>query len=155
MQGRSREPRCAGGDLLLVWYRASARNQVPLARHNNDIIVLWGEEDPASEVYIYAVYCLARALVVPKPAIDHLIRTQKRQVEGAFDQIWGLATILDKVKESGEDVVKKGQEVVALTPTVEGQLEAQVAALRALTVTQHPDNAITSSSPSPVESFMG
>lgn len=136
---------------IFVWDRASARNQPPLARHGNDIIVLWDEENPASDVYVHAAYWLARGLVVPKPATDHLTRTQQRQVEGAFDQILGLATILEKVKKSGEDVVKKGQEVVALTLTVQGQLEAQVTALRAMTVIQRVDNAASPSACLPGE----
>ena len=118
---------------IFVWDRASARAQPPLSREGRDIIVLWDEEDPASDVYVHAAYWLARGLVTPKPATDHLARAQQRQVEGAFEHILGLSAILEKIKKSGEEVVKKGQEVVTLSLTVQGQLEAQVAALRALT----------------------
>ena len=118
---------------IFVWDRSSAKNQPPLARYANDIIVLWDEEDPTSDVYVQAAYWLARGLVVAKPQDDVLIKTRQRQVEDAFDEILRFATMFEKIKKSGEAVLKNGQEIVALTTTMQGQLAAQVAVLRELT----------------------
>ncbi len=118
---------------IFVWDRASTRNQPPLARYGSDIIVLWDEDDPSSDVYVQAAYWLARTLVIPRSHDDGVQQTRRRQVEGAFDQILSLSATIEQIKKAGEAVVKQGHSIVTNTVNLQGQLEAQVDALRSLT----------------------
>jgi hypothetical protein len=124
---------------LFVWDReyGEARQQPPLARHGQDIIVLWDENDPATDIYLTAAYWLARSLVAPKsPGSERLARTHEKLIAGAFEQIKGLSDTLEQIKKSGEKTVKEGQSIVALSLSVQSQLEAQVEVLRDLVMTQ-------------------
>ncbi|MBX0329914.1 hypothetical protein K2Z83_19805 [Oscillochloris sp. ZM17-4] len=134
---------------IFVWDRASARNQPPLARYGSDIIVLWDEEDPSSDVYVHAAYWLARSLVVPRGHDDGVLQTRRRQVDGAFDQILGLSVTIEQVKKSGEAVVKQGYSIVTNAVNLQGQLVAQVDALRSLTANLAPAIVATSESTEP------
>jgi hypothetical protein len=118
---------------IFIWDRNSARNQPPLARYGNDIIVLWDEHDPGSDVYVQAAYWLARGLVAPRAHDDSLLQTRRRQVDGAFEQILILSNTIEQVKKSGEAVVKQGHTIVTHCVNLQGQLAAQVEALRTLT----------------------
>ena len=95
--------------------------------------MLWDEEDPSSDVYVHAAYWLARSLIAPRGHDDGVQQTRRRQVDGAFDQILSLSATIEQIKKAGEAVVKQGHSIVTNTVNLQGQLEAQVDALRSLT----------------------
>lgn len=118
---------------IFVWDRASADHQPPLARYSNDIIVLWDVDDPNSDVYVQAAYWLARSLVVPRNHDDGVQQTRRLQVDKAFEQILSLSTTIEQVKKAGEMVVKQGHSIITNAVNLNGQLAAQIDALRLLT----------------------
>lgn len=118
---------------IFIWDRESARNQPPLTRHGNDIVVLWDEQDPGSDVYVQAAYWLARSLVVPRTDDDNRQKARRRQVDGAFEEILKLSATIETVKKSGESVVKQGHIIITNCVNLQGQLIAHVGALRNLT----------------------
>jgi|SRR5579859_3047336 len=117
---------------IFVWDRqyGEAKHQPPLSRDENHIIVLWDAEDPSTDLYVNAAFWLARSAMMPKSAERRIARVQEGVIRNAFQQIAGLSTTLEKVKKSGEDVVKKGQEISSSILTVQSLLSAQVDILR-------------------------
>ncbi len=126
---------------LFVWDKehGEAKHQPPLARYDKDIVVLWTEDDPNTEIYVRAAYWLARNMIMPQPANEQAARVKEKLVADAFEQIEKLINMLEDIKKSGEKVVKEGEKIKYWAYNVQTQLEAQVNTLRNLVMSQAQD----------------
>lgn len=124
---------------LFVWDETYGRekNHPPLVRYDHDIVVLWNEENPETDLYVQAGYWLARGLCQRETSAQNpQYELARKHADKTIDAIVAIDDILTKIKKSGEDAVKKSQEVVTQTISVQGMLKGYVETLRTLALFQ-------------------
>lgn len=120
---------------IFVWDETYGRNknQPPLMRYDHDIVVLWNEDNPDTDVYVQAAYWLARGLCQLKTQSQQTHQAMlQAQADATIDQIDKLDNVLTKIRQAGEKAAKESQFVMTQTNTLQGMLKGYVETLRSL-----------------------
>jgi hypothetical protein len=109
----------------------------PLARHGNDIMVVWNPDDPASDVVLRAAYSLARCLAVRERRADKesqaVLHEIDRAVRGVEKQVGYLEEVrrwAETVKGHGEKIAERSTRMVEDLKREVERLDTQLATMR-------------------------
>lgn len=115
---------------IFVWNLQAAKSQkhhIPLLRRENDIIVLWDEEDPSTNIYLKTAYWLAKSIVMPAGAADDPTRqTEVDLIQKAFEQIGAQLNDLSMIKKKAETILGDASEMSKLASRVHARVKTQV-----------------------------
>jgi hypothetical protein len=131
---------------VFVFSRAAAPEGLEsLARHGNDLVVVWDTEDSASDLVVKAAYSLARALAVREKRSDKAAQAAVIEIERSARNVERQVGYLDDVRKWAETVKGHGEKIIdrstrmaeELRRDVE-RLDSQVAAMRKEREEQEP-----------------
>lgn len=123
---------------VFVFSSASApEGLASLARHGNDILVVWDPDDPSSELVVRVAYSLARALAVRERRSDQSAFAAVAEIERAARAIEKQIGYLDEVRKWAETVKGHGEKIADRSARMAAdlqrdveRLDAQIAAIR-------------------------
>ncbi len=123
---------------VFVFSRAAAPDGIEsLARHGNDLVVVWDTEDRSSDLVVRAAYSLARALAVREKRADKAAQAAVIEVERSARDVERQVGYLDDVRKWAETVKGHGEKIIERTTRMADELrrdvdrlDAQVAAMR-------------------------
>jgi hypothetical protein len=108
-----------------------------MQRHGMDIVVVWDEDDAASDVVVRTAYSLARALAVREKRSDHESQEAIAEIERAARSVEKQIGYLDEVRRWAETVKGHGEKIADRSSRMLEELQrdvelldAQIAAMR-------------------------
>lgn len=101
----ARDNRAAGVGIFVFSARTAPAELAPFARYDNDIVVVWNAENPASDLYIDVAVSLAKAMVVRARA-DTLEAADLDLMDKAVIEIARQAEQLSEIQTAGETAEK-------------------------------------------------
>jgi len=98
---------------VFVFSMDSAPDDLPgLTRYGSDLIIVWDEEDPVSDVYLEAAWSLARALLVREASNDNAADEVGEEVTAAVRDIERQLPHLDEIRRLAQTVANNGGKIV-------------------------------------------
>jgi hypothetical protein len=133
----ARDNRDAQIGIFVLARRVVSGGLEPLSRFGSDIVVVWDENDPGTDVYLKAAYSLARALIIARNRETVETKADLELIDTALLEINRKAHSLDEVMTSAQTVQNAGERIFtririvkeSLLKEVE-KLQDQLAALR-------------------------
>lgn len=118
--------------------RIAPSGLAPFARYDDDLIVVWDEADPATDIYWRAAYSVARAMVVRQASNSTELATALAAIEEGARWIQKQLVLLEEIETKATTVQGHGKKIgeaaagirQVLAAQVE-RLDTQVASLRA------------------------
>lgn len=125
----ARRNRAASVCLFVHAARTAPAGLPELGRYGNDVIVLWDDDDPATDVRLRAALLVAKALALrgTEPSeeeaaslaeIDHAIEAIRKQIAG-----------FDEIRTSANTIVNGGHKILERARIMQEQIERRLAAL--------------------------
>ena len=109
-----------------------------MCRFGSNLIVVWDEEDAATDVFLKAAYSVARALVIARKRDASRSQADFSAIDDALLDIKRNAESLDQITTSAQTVKNAGHKIEERVRIVRGallshveQLQGHVEALRA------------------------
>ena len=97
----ARDNRAAGVGIFVFSARTAPVELAPFARYDNDIVVVWNSENPASDLYVEVAVSLAKAMIV-RSRSDTLEAADLDIMEKAILEVSRQAEQLGEIQTSGE-----------------------------------------------------
>jgi hypothetical protein len=97
-----------------------------LQRHGTDVVVVWDDEDPASDLVVRAAYSLARALAVRERRSDKESQAVLAELERAARSVERQIGYLDDVRKWAETVKGHGEKIADRTGRMADELRRDV-----------------------------
>jgi hypothetical protein len=98
----------------------------PLTRYGNDIVVLWDQDDPATDVFLYGAMSVAKALAVRQERAANKTAADFTEIESAVSRIANDAKLLQDISTHATTVKNSGQKILEKTDKVREDLEKQI-----------------------------
>jgi len=127
---KGRENRAAQVGVFVFSKAAAPEGLEPLARHGHDIIVVWDQDDPTTDVILRAAYSLARALVIRERSDQEQSQADFQEIERAIAQIAKDATGLSEISKWADTVKNSGDKIYTKAERLRVSLEKQTKGLR-------------------------
>jgi hypothetical protein len=135
--GEARRNRSAQVGVFVFSRAAAPEGLESLARHGNDLVVVWDTEDRASDLVVKAAYSLARALAVREKRADKATQAAVVEIERTARNVERQAGYLDDVRKWAETVKGHGEKIIERSARMADELrrdverlDDQVAAMR-------------------------
>jgi hypothetical protein len=90
---------------------AAGESRAPLARHDNDILVVWDPQEAASDVYLQAAFSLARALCVRQRQEQAGAEQSVAEIETAINALHKQLEQLEQIRTWAETVKSHGDKI--------------------------------------------
>lgn len=108
----ARKNRGAGVGLVVHSARTAPKGMETLARHGNDIVVVWDAEDEASDAYLRAGFMAVRALAV-RARLENAARTADFQaIDKSLTEIQRQVDYLEKIKSWTSTIKNNADNVI-------------------------------------------
>lgn len=98
----------------------------PLKRLGSDIVVVWDQDDPATDIYLKAALSVARALAVRQERATAEAEADFDEIEAAVTKIAKDAAALQEVVTFANTVQSSGRKIAERTEKVREDLEKQI-----------------------------
>lgn len=123
----ARKNRDAGVGLFVHSARTAPKGLETLARHGNDIVVVWDAEDETSDVYLKAAFMAAKALTV-RARLENAERAADFQaIDKSLQEIQRQVRYLDEIKTWTGTIKSNAEKVIdrveRMQKVLEGELE--------------------------------
>ncbi|MGH7440347.1 MAG: hypothetical protein ACRENE_32030 [Polyangiaceae bacterium] len=128
--GLARKNREAQAGVFVVARESAKEGFSPFRRVGTDVLVIWDEEDPGTDVYLRAAMSLARALVVAQHRESDRSEADLREVEQSVRAIERLVTTVESIAHDARNIVKKGVKIGKAAEGVKERLEEEIERLR-------------------------
>lgn len=116
---------------IFVFSADSAPNGLePLSRYGNDIVVLWDQDDPATDVFLSGAMSVAKALAVRQERAATKTAADFTELESAVSRIANDAKMLQDISTHATTVKNSGQKILEKTDKVREDLEKQIERLQ-------------------------
>jgi hypothetical protein len=97
-----------------------------LQRYGSDVVVVWDDEDPSSDLVVRAAYSLARALTVRERRADRESQAAIAEIERAARSVEQQIGYLGEVRKWAETVRGHGERIVERSARMAEQLRRDV-----------------------------
>jgi hypothetical protein len=120
-----------GADVgVFVFARRSAGDREPFRRIGDDVLVVWDEEDPSTNIYLHAAISVARALIFKKSRPEKMDEVDVEAMEASISEIEKQMEKLDTIHSAGESIRKQVDNIQAATRKMRDALTRQIGFLR-------------------------
>lgn len=110
--------------------RTAPSSQPPVRRVGNDVLCVWDQEQPGSDVILTAAVSIARALVV-RQKVEEAKKTQElSELEDSVNRIERSAKKLDEVETWARTIVSNGQKIGEHAKSMRDDFTKRVQVLR-------------------------
>lgn len=110
-----------------------------LQRHGSDVVVVWDEDDPGSDMLVRAAYSLARALAVRERRTDKESQAAIVAIERAARGVERQVSFLDEVRRWAETVKGHGEKIAERSTRMADELRREVERLDAQVASMRTD----------------
>ena len=112
-----------------------------LQRHGSDVVIVWDDEDAASDMVVRAAYSLARALAVREHRTDKESQEAIVEIEHAARGVERQVSFLDEVRRWAETVKGHGEKIADRSARMADELRREVERLDAQVASMRTDRA--------------
>lgn len=120
-----------GADVgIFVFSRRTAGDREAFRRIGDDILVVWDEEDPSTNIFIHAAVSVARALIVKRSRPEKMDDVDLEGMEASVAEIEKQLEKLDTIHNAGESIRKQVDAIQASTKKMREAVGKQIGALR-------------------------
>ena len=120
-----------GADVgVFVFARRSAGDREAFRRIGDDVLVVWDEEDPSTNIYLHAAISVARALIFKKSRPEKMDEVDVEAMEASISEIEKQMEKLDTIHCAGESIRKQVDNIQAATRKMRDALTRQIGSLR-------------------------
>lgn len=123
---QSRKNRSAQLGVFVFAKRNAPEALQPFSRYGNDLIVLWDDEDPTTDVYVKAAYSTARALSLREAAETEGLSDALETAERAIRAIEKEAGYLEEITKAAETSKGAAEKILGRVGKMKASLEKQV-----------------------------
>ncbi|HEV8323622.1 MAG TPA: hypothetical protein VG389_18535 [Myxococcota bacterium] len=106
--------------------RTSPPEMQPLARHGDDLVVVWDADQPATDLHVRAAYSVARALAIRVGESSEEAAAAVHELELATRAVEKQIQHLDELRRWGQTVQSNGEKIVERTDRMRADLAAEV-----------------------------
>lgn len=122
----ARKNRGAGVGIFVHSARTAPKGLETLARHGNDIVVVWDPEDEASDVYLKAAFMAAKALAV-RARLENTERAADFQaIDKSLHEIQRQVTYLEEIRTWSQTIQNNAGKVIERTDRMQKALEREL-----------------------------
>src|SRR5262249_30490041 len=122
----AKENREAQIGIFVFARRAAPMGLEPFSRFGSDIVVVWDEDDPMSDVFLKAAYTVARALVIARKRDAATSAVDFAAIDGALLDIKRHTEALDEIRTWAQTVKSAGQKIEERIRVARTALLAQI-----------------------------
>ena len=115
---------------VFVFARRSAGDREAFRRIGDDVLVVWDEEDPSTNIYLHAAISVARALIFKKSRPEKMDEVDVEAMEASISEIEKQMEKLDTIHSAGESIRKQVDNIQAATRKMRDALTRQIGSLR-------------------------
>lgn len=126
----ARENRGAQVGLFVFAKRAVSSGVEPLARVGADLLVVWDEEDPGSDLYLRLAYSVARALVVAEARTAAKAQADFAVIDSVLIDVRKKVESLEEVTTWAQTIKNSSEKIEVRIRSVREALSSQVERLR-------------------------
>lgn len=130
---KARQNRCAQLDIFVFSSATVPDGTEMLKRYGNDIVVVWDQDDPASDIRLKCAVSMARALVIRERQASAATEANFDEIDSAVDLLSKDATLLTEVTTWANTVQSNGKKIADRIEKVRDDLEKQIEMLEAIT----------------------
>lgn len=123
---RARKNRGAQVGVFVYSARTAPEGVEPLARHGDDIVVVWDADDPATDVYLSAAYSLARGLAMTTTATDETTASSLRDIDRAARAIEKQLQHLAEIDTWAKTIENSGAKIAHRVTRMQTELARQI-----------------------------
>lgn len=102
----------------------------PLKRFGTDLVAVWDQDDPATDIYLKGALSIARALAVRRERASVQAEADFSEIEDAVTKIAKDAAMLHEVVTFANTVQNSGKKIAERTEKVRDDLEKQIELLQ-------------------------
>jgi hypothetical protein len=102
----------------------------PIRRYGDDIVVVWDNEDPSTDVYLSVALTLSRALCIREHRRTASESADLEKIDRAANEIEKKAQQLDEIKKGAESIIEGANSILNRQRIIRESLEREVASLR-------------------------
>lgn len=102
----------------------------PLKRYDNDLVVIWDQDDPATDIYLKCAMSVARAIAVRQAKASAEAAANFDELDASVRKITDDAAALNEVITWGNTVQNSGKKIVDRVAKIRDDLENQAEMLR-------------------------
>jgi hypothetical protein len=122
----ARENRGAQVGIFVFAKRVAPPGLEPLVRFGNDLLVVWDEDDPSTDVHLTLAYSVARALVVAATRTSARTEANLAVIDAALAEVRKRAESLDDVTTWAQTIKNSSEKIEARVRGVREALATQV-----------------------------
>lgn len=112
---------------VFVFSKRTAPDLLPnLARHGDDVVVVWDSEDTISDSYLHAALSLARALCTRAMGKRELQSVDFTEIDKAVREIEKQANYLGEIETSSNTIVAGGNKILERVRTMRNSFQKQI-----------------------------
>jgi hypothetical protein len=127
---QARENRAAQVGVFIFSAAVAPAGLDPLKRYENDIIVVWTQDDPASDIFLKCALSVARALAVRQAKACAEATANFEELDAAIQKVAKDATDLNDVVTWANTIQSNGKKIVDRVDKIRDDLEKQAEMLR-------------------------
>jgi hypothetical protein len=121
----ARENREAQVGIFVLAKRVATPGLEPLIRFGNDLLVVWDEDDPNTDIYLRLAYSVARALVVAHTRTSGRTEANLAVIDAALAEVRKRAESLDEVTTWAQTIRSSSEKIEARIRGVKEALATQ------------------------------
>lgn len=125
----ARRNRSAGICLFVHSSRTAPAGLEPLAKYGNDVVIVWDQEDPASDTVFKAGYLIAKALSIRAAQRSSAESASFQKIDKAIEVVRKQLNGFDELKTTGETIQNSAGKVLERVRIMKAELERQVEVL--------------------------
>ena len=115
---------------VFVFARRCAGEREAFRRSGDDVLVVWDEEDPSTNIYLHAAISVARALIFKKSRPAKMDEVDVEAMEAAIGEIEKQMEKLDTIHSAGESIRKQVDSIQGATKKMRDALTKQIGSLQ-------------------------
>lgn len=127
---QAKENRQADVGVFVFSRKVAGENREPLRRVGDDLIIVWDDEDPTSDVYLRAAYSVAKAILQHKTARSAHEHVDLGAMDAAIAEVERQADRLDQMKKQTGAIRSSADKLDTEIDRLRKVLEREVVRLR-------------------------